>query len=63
MSEDIMSEDIMISTTESETPQENPIETLRIYDLEHGVGYKKVISIYLKTPTYYRFLSNFLRRR
>ncbi|EGQ8076802.1 hypothetical protein RH728_000410 [Vibrio vulnificus] len=36
-----MSDDILVSTNELEIPQENPIETLRIYDLEHGVGYKK----------------------
>lgn len=37
----IMREDTVVTTIEADVPQENPIETLRIYDLEHGVGYKK----------------------
>lgn len=36
-----MREDTVVTTIEADVPQENPIETLRIYDLEHGVGYKK----------------------
>ncbi len=36
-----MREDTVVTTIEADLPQENPIETLRIYDLEHGVGYKK----------------------